>query len=495
MRLVHILFFLCILSATLGQIAYGQHMPQAEYNLYLPLATNRERQTPPPPPPPPVDGASFVPGEAPTRGFDAAYDGRGGLHMSYIRYSQQQNGQTIEYAYCPPAAACDNFASWTTISVAQGTFGGTQIEVTSDGRPRLFYESDYTLSSANIVYAECNATCTNPASWGSLALTTEPVEYPTVATVDSTRRDWFQLNPQGASRAVVPTRGGAYYITCDNGCLNDANWSVTMLRPEPDEYANQILYWPVLRYSSDGRAHLLAQGGMLNATYFTCARACEQAESWEKLVLSNNYNSGNPNLMDVVPTAWDLEIDPNDRLVVAAGGYQASNPNAFKMALWACATDCSNLANWGGFENQITSQGLDLGINRAGVPYFMLIGKRAADSEGITIVAHCIDTSNCYRPNAQWTDQVVDTQTAMESQWPVILNLPAACARLTFEWSNDAGRLLFDSANNVRLFATGTASATCLSGYAVERDPWGVIRTGRGVDIWTFMVKARLVVI
>jgi hypothetical protein len=478
-------------AAPFRPVAAPLQAPAATYMVYLPMnAVRNTPQPPPPPPPPPPAGAYFLPGDAPTRSFDVAYDAQGGQHMTYISHSQQPNDEKVVYAYCAPGRNCDSVANWSAAIIATGTFAGTQIEVTRDGRPRLLFEPDFTLVTANFTYAECNANCTTAGNWGTVQLSSEPLELASIYGYEAMRRDWFALDPQGRPRLITPLKNAAYYVGCDNDCLGD-NWFVTPIRVRLDEFGLQSLEWPVLRFSPDGRAHVLGRN-FPYAMYLTCGANCEVAENWELLQLSGDPSNPQPHLMDVTPDNWDLEIDPAGRLVVMAGGFRQTNPNQFWNEIWSCRSACASLSSWEQFGFPGASGGLDLGINRKGIPYFVIGGKTGSTGAGVTILGWCVSTNDCYSPTTRWTDAIVDTQAAMTQQLPVG-PLPIACPPGTFEWSNQGGRLMFDSADTVRIFATGVASATCASGLGEYTDRWGVVRRTRGVDIWIFMYKTRVI--
>lgn len=447
------------------------------------------------PPPPPPAAAFFLPGEAPMRGLDVAYDAQGGLHITFIRHSQQPDGEQVVYAYCAPAQNCNNVANWTNTTIATGRMGGTQIEVTSDGRPRIVFEPNYSFTHSNYVYAECNASCTVAGNWSSYQFTTQAVELPSAFGNETRRRDWFRLDPQGRPRMLVPLKGIAYYGSCDTNCSQAENWIFTEIRVREGDFVERGLEWPVLRFGPDGRLHALASN-QLRAVYLTCAATCEQAVNWEFVFLSGWYNNITPGELDVVSFEWDLDVRNDGRVLVGVGGSRLTDGNKLVLFFWSCTSACTNLANWSGvtFDNLATGS-LDVEFDRQGVPSFLFGGKRASDGLSITTVVTCISGDNCYGPEARWNGRIVDTHTAMENELPVGPTMPIACSRPMLEWGNYAVRLIFDGSNQARLFTTGMANAICQSGLGEYIDRWGTTRRTRDVDIWILMIRSRIVMV
>ncbi|UCC88327.1 MAG: hypothetical protein JSV81_03195, partial [Anaerolineales bacterium] len=202
--------------------------PSGQHQVFLPLLI-RSQAAPPPPPPPSSDstGAFWLPyiggnDILSTYGTSIAVDSAGGIHVGYALYTGLDNGQRpAYYAYC--AVNCASLANWSLTRLSN-YIQDVRLALDPSGHPRmlLYTSSDPNLGDAyEYQYATCDGGCTNSVNWTITDLVT--------VSLISGRRSYqnnryFALDPQGRPAFVFSDNDGTFYAYCSSFCTNSANW-------------------------------------------------------------------------------------------------------------------------------------------------------------------------------------------------------------------------------------------------------------------------------
>lgn len=197
----------------------------------------------------------------------------GGLHVLHNAWSCGPPA-SAELVYQQCSAACSNPQSWsrTTVdSIAAAPsfyFSYYQgVAFTSDSAgTRLaagVLKLDTLSGNVRVEYRECLATCNQTASWSSARIDSGAYEYLENKVAATTTSD-------GAVHLLYVVNG-LRYATCSANCGTPGSWTVALLDPAGTD--------PVLIASPDGRLHAAYRRGQ-TLRYETCASLCTNTSGW-----------------------------------------------------------------------------------------------------------------------------------------------------------------------------------------------------------------------
>jgi len=443
--------------------------------------------------PPPGSTAFFLPDEPPTRGFEVEFDAAGRMHFVYVRHSLVREVQEVVYGTCEPGLDCDQPANWRTVVVHSGAIGTVQIEVTSDARPRLVIEDQYTVAGARLAYMACESNCLGTDGWRGIALIGN-VQIGQVFALHLDQR-WFAIDAAGRPRLLVSSNDGAFFLACDRDCTEPTgDWTNTALDTTGEPFLTSQLFAPVLRLDANGRPHLLGQSSRA-LVYLTAEGDFRQAENWRRVALTNPLQQG---VTDTLPVAiqfannLDLEIDRSGGVVVAFDGF-VPGTQEMRAYLLRCRDGCAEMASWSGRPFSGTQlDSLDLVLDREGRPFLAFTGQVPQTGERVVQLATCTG-GDCHAIEARWNARVLASSDTLERERPVkrFPETPALCSIPTTSWEFPSNRLLLHPSGTWRLVSNAAASSICQPGMDEWIDRWGTTRRGRTIDIWVIEARAR----
>jgi hypothetical protein len=253
-----------------------------------------------------------------------AIDPANGIHVAY----SSRSGDASIYGYCP--SACTATDKITTLSINGAVFGVVYLALTPAGQPRLLLTEDVS-GSPNYRYAECNANCTNGASWSISGRLGEG----SYSSSDIEASHPFALDAQGRPRfsySISLPNGTleTYLVSCDTDCLTSGNWSQVKVG---DEYRDNL--W--LEIDPNGLPRLAYAAKVTDAQfnvtdrlhYLECASAsCDMhAEPVELQIFQGRG-------------VFSMKLD-------AAGHPRiAENPGWDRIFYAACDANCGSAGQW-----------------------------------------------------------------------------------------------------------------------------------------------------
>lgn len=443
--------------------------------------------------PPPGSIAFFLPDEPPTRGLEVEFDAAGRMHFVYVRHSLVREVQEVVYGSCEPGLDCDQPANWRTVVVHSGTIGTVQIEVTSDARPRLVFEDQYTVAGARLIYMSCESNCLTPTAWRGIALIGN-IQIGLVFSLHMDQR-WFAIDAAGRPRLLVSGNEGAFFLACDRDCTEpNGDWTNTVLDTTGEPFITSQLLGPVLRLDAQGRPHLLGQSSRA-VVYMSAEGDFRRTENWRRVVLTNPLQ---PGINDTLPVGvqfannLDLEIDRSGGVVVAFDGF-VPGTEEMRAYLARCRGGCTDLASWSSRPFSGTQlQGLDLVLDRDDRPFFLFSGQVPQTGERLVQLATC-GGGDCYAVDARWNARMLATSDTLERERPMkrFPETPALCSIPTTSWEFPSNRLLLHPSGSWRLVSNAAASSICQPGMDEWIDRWGTTRRGRTIDIWVIEARSR----
>jgi hypothetical protein len=447
--------------------AGAQAQQAAEYRIFLP-SLHGDGATPPPPPPPPPSRGGLYPAPTKRTGSAAtATDARGGMHLAYtdaVSYAEQP---LAHYRFCPPpASACADPAAWAGVELG-ALVDEVQLALTPAGQPRLLIQSWRSDDGAKLYsYAACDSACTSQASWTVTEITY--TLYTAIADVHETimPQRFFALDRQGRPAFVYydrnyyiePDHLGVFYATCESGCDDAGQWTITPIGPA-ERAADEQLEYPSLTFTSTGQPRVIATAFGTDETgiyYIGCDSACTEGESWERVRLTDR-GSG-------YEVGWDIALDAQDRPRIAFFPGTLSDGSGQQLYYaWcdsAALAGCLDSSQWGGYSLGLpkgSGQQPDLLIDRQGRPRVAFI------SGGEPGYTWC--DSGCEGAEPQWQYDIVESAEAMKQANPQAI--PVTCnADL---WTALAPVLALDPDGNPRIGFDVAVEARCL--YQGPNDP------------------------
>jgi hypothetical protein len=339
------------LAARFSATAEAQEAaPAAQNPVFIPLAVKPGGGTTPPPPPPTkppvVAGGVFLHQNPQTVSADVAVDSRGGLHAAYAGYVGYGSVSPGYYMYCDGSAKCTNPDAWKGVmfgSAKEDYIVKVELALTAAGQPRLLLYNDY--NGRIFSYAACNADCANPANWAVADITR--VQWDTDLDTFEYSYHAFALDPQGRPRFIYEDHygsihNGLYYVFCDAGCTDSANWYEENISAGPD-YDGDRVQTPALKFTSQGQPRIITQLYSVDQSlpegvyYFSCDAGCDQKANWQRTRI---FDRGNGH------ASWTLALDAQNRPRVAF--YQGEMPGGAGYRLYYawCNSACTSAASW-----------------------------------------------------------------------------------------------------------------------------------------------------
>lgn len=274
-----------------------------------------------------------------TRYVDIKIDKLGGKHIAY----GELNGDGVFYGYC--ANNCELLENWSVSEVFNSSvsFGSEpskiQLQLNPENNPRIGFEvNGYSTQSKGYYYSECDQECHDATNWHT-------VKFVLAGENILGESRWFKLNKHGNPRAVTIFSEDANYLedqrvtliysSCDNNCLELANWTYTSIATWPDMGLTPSMYTSMELTSMDkprigvfALNSTIGSDGSYASLYFECNETCENYENWSWVYLQNQWVS-----------QFDLTLDLEDRVRVAA--YSDGTISYSK-----CDDSCLNENNW-----------------------------------------------------------------------------------------------------------------------------------------------------
>jgi hypothetical protein len=447
----------------LPEVAFAAEERPAALNsyLYLPLMQRAGTSVPPPPPPAGRFGAIVFGQDRFLEAADVATDGQDNLH--YLFSAVNANDQTQKgwrYGFCPAAsvARCDDPKQWQVVDLGRSD-ALAQLEVTDDGRPRLWFKS--TLSARpTFSYGECNNRCDQKDNWRFVDVVQSKYWLPSLQELDY-RHESFALDPQGRPRFVYfhyddtnPDVHGMRYAFCNSNCTSQAGWDSVRIAP------TESLWRPALGFTSAGQPRIVASDLSDNKRmmYVECNADCEGAGSWPTVALF-----GRPD----VYVSWSLQVDPTSGAVRVA--YK-QDTDAEIWLMW-CGNDCLTIENWDGVSLTLThapgGRNPVLALDGQGRPYIAYEYANGSDNG----LGYLWCTRDCYTQSTAytgvWEDQVVESNVTLLEEYP--LWVPGGCKDPAW-LTGLRPALALDSQGRARFAFEADGYSYCNKG-TIE-DPW-----------------------
>ena len=169
----------------------------------------------------------------------------------------------------------------------------------------------------------------------------------------------------------ITGHNGTFYAFCDGGCLDPANWFETRINKDNSgqggPYRDENFYYPALTFSPQGQPRIAADGVSMQDEFFlyylACDEGCEDGANWTSVPLAER-GSG-PHL------SYNIAIDAAGRPRIAFyQGALLGGQGDRLFYLW-CNDGCLDGNNWAGNNlglGQNDGRGPDLELNAAGRP-------------------------------------------------------------------------------------------------------------------------------
>jgi hypothetical protein len=264
-------------------------------------------------------------------------------------------------------------------------------------------------------YAECNANCTNAASW-------TPVKVPVAAKyyIDPQSARYFSLDSQGRPRFVCSGENDDYehtyasftYTTCDGNCTIASNWHSYFI----DLGQNMYVYQPQIVLNANNQPRIMTildVNDVYKLVYLKCDANCSQGGSWTYNVLYEVGQDGE----------FSFRLDSQGWPRVAYYKESISDPMLYYA--WS-TTAAANPASW-----VITHLNLppndwrtvDLAIDSKDRPR-MAFASADQNLEYVECTANCGDPTG-----AVWQVQDIETVDALNAIDPIS---PGTCSSSTW---------------------------------------------------------------
>jgi hypothetical protein len=309
------------------------------------------------------------------------------------------------------------------------------IAVTSDGRPRIAYASDFTAPGYH--YLECNAACGQAQSWSDVRLTTaaltpNPAPRPHLP---------FAVSPGGVAALAYDDGSGMYAWVCSASCAAGTSWARATL-------AGYYVYAEAVAFSGDASIQVVARHAVQNnesLLWLDCPSNCSADASW----------AGLDGLWTVAGGLHtDLARTPQGGTRIAVYGDDPSTAaveNVF--AYLSCDTNCRTATSWGQpllppIPAGSANVGFGLALDATGGPVIATL----SDTASATVSC----TGNCSTPSGLWQPANGPSVAYLDSVLPP--TVPAGCASAS--WGMYLGpALALDPAGTPVLGITAQATA------------------------------------
>lgn len=473
-----LLAFVACLACLSGSLALAAPAAQqgGTYTVYLPLArggsgsTTPGQPTPTEPSAPVVSGARFLEGQIKHNSADVAVDAAGGMHAAYVHFVPNVENPRAVYTFCVAGpAGCGSASAWQSVALGERA-REVQLELTTEGKPRLLIVSDEPeRGGLEHHYAACDQGCADAGAWRSTLVVTS-YNASSITDQDQPQRS-FALDPQGRPAFIYDDRNfqfaepdlyGAFYASCAERCTEAGSWSTTGLsriHKGMFTFDYEKMNYPALRFAPDGRASFIARVYALNLDgspaenglyYYSCATDCATAASWSRLFLLPTGGGAVPH------PSWDLALDSAGRPRIALFLGDSITPEEFvnQLLYVACESGCLETGeNWS-FSRVLNvkgaGQGANVELDGQGRPRIAWI-----DTAGDLGYAWC--NTACASETASWGRQIVESEAQLRQEHPQAI--PGHCRNDL--WNGLAPALALDQAGNPRIAYDVAVSADC----------------------------------
>ncbi len=381
------------------------------------------------------DGA-FLRSERETASADIAIDAAGVPHMGFVHWEPEAEGAEALYATCAgPVEACGDEGAWTAVEVLPAATR-VQVAVTADGRPRLLIEGSSTTQPGGVdySYAECDAGCTDRASWTVTLIATSWDNSMSAIMSGERPHRTFLLDPEGRPQflysdrnyLIEPDHYGTFWMSCKGACTDRANWTETDLARHSG-YDTEIFDDPSLAVDPQGRPRVAGrifafgengEDAPEGLYYLACDSGCTRSANWKRVWVIDAGSGSYPS-----PT-WSLAIDPRGRPRIAffAGdGMEQAELSHTLIYMWCDAADClASDEAWNGtiVATDAHGEAAGLALTAEGHPRLALL---TAGAE----LAYAWCDESCETPEGAWDATMVEGQGELSTERPTAL--PFTC--------------------------------------------------------------------
>lgn len=427
----------------------AQGAPQAAYSIYVPLVRVAGQAPSPPPPAGAGPALLLLSRDIKTNSAASAVGPDGTRHVAGAAYVPYGQASPAIYARCPAGGACDTLAGWSVVQLGDKV-DELQLGLTPDGRPRLLMLTN----EHHYLYAACDAGCDSPAGWGIVDLVNS--EHNDVNQFANPQRS-FALDAQGRPRFVYFAEfapRGAYYAWCDDGCLDANNWWQVRIS-HYDEYNYDLIDYPSLALTADGRPRVLAEIFSYQGSpdpsgvyYLECDANCGDEASWGRAYLLDRGQGPD--------ASWDLEVDASGRAHIAVYEEELPDGGGHQLIYASCAAGCLDAASWNGGPIGLPAGAgahPDLALDSAGRP------RLAYRVSGDSAIGYAWCDGGCAAA-AGWRHTAIDPLSGLDAEFPV--TAPTSCP--SAGWMGGyRPSLSIDAAGDPQLAYDVLYGAKCLS--------------------------------
>ena len=276
-----------------------------------------------------------------------------------------------KYVAC--SESCTDPASWGRMAVdsAWEPLGGAALKVDAAGRVHLLHTSRLLEppGAEATRYGTCASDCLNPGNWAIVSL--DGFGSLTGFTLDQTGRLHLVTNPEffGSGEA------GLRYSTCEQSCTDLANW-VGIPIPAPGVPFDAARS---LRVGSNGALHLITYDAGVTR-YSTCPSNCLSPAGWSS-----------------VPDEWPGADGIGPSLAVDAGGrvHLVFNDPTRAFIYARCDGDCADPSSWATVRlDEAGSYGSALTVDDSGRITALNPVQLSGDLHFLTCIADCLETAS-----------------------------------------------------------------------------------------------------
>jgi hypothetical protein len=363
-------------------------------------------------------GDAYVTTGQPRMAIDAA----GGIHVIYAARAPDISGvRPAYYAYCP--SACTSADKFTTVSLNLGNpLFYAQLALDPAGHPRVLINEGAPDSMVHYVYGECDANCTSAAQWTLVEVAIGKAH----ASIDVEQNQSFALDAQGRPRFLYyadpfgqePSEAGTFYMACDEGCTNPANWTRSKLTDEQWAYV-ALAFTPGANSQPRVAISLTSYDPIFGMfAYLECDGDCAVPANWQGAVLAsteeNYYNTG---------AVYALRINSQGQPRIAIQPWQAYASDIGLelgyLSYLTCNSNCRQPANWQavnlGLAQMDGEGGVDLVLDNQDHPR---IAYRIPHTTWEPAYAWC--DSNCESSAQGWQTKQLPTTALAKAEWPFL---------------------------------------------------------------------------
>jgi hypothetical protein len=193
----------------------------------------------------------------------------------------------FQYAACD--ANCTDLANWTGVDLTTAQYSLVYLKdyprhyfaLDNQDRPRFLYRKNIN----DGYYAYCDADCSTTGTWTQYLVDplifSDPTNFPnlTFTSADQPRisATTFIGNPPDSKRYLT-------YIACDSACENPASWTGVPLMEAGSGHTSSVL-----RYNSSGQPRMIFSQGTISGTagylyYLWCNSGCNDIANWDASV-------------------------------------------------------------------------------------------------------------------------------------------------------------------------------------------------------------------